>query len=184
MMRVPLCEAKLPARPDLPDWPDLAHAANSRICCDSLSTELYQSFMTAKLEVSGCYADKNPPERPVQCADLSGSDGSSLRKDSDRQGVALDDFKSGTGGCDGLKETAADGSCNADNLEVTPTRPRSALKVRGLPHAYASLPQKQVSAQRTAKDRPRAQGKGGPLADSARVAWIPLCWFWWLFFPP
>ena len=120
--------------------------------------------MTTKLEVSGCYADENPSERPARCADLSVSDGSSLREDSDRQGVALDDCESGTGSCDGLKETAVLGSCDADSLEATPTRPRSALKVRSLPHA--SPPQKQVGAQRTAKDRRRAQGKGKPLIDS------------------
>ena len=114
--------------------------------------------MTTKLEVSGCYADENPSERPARCADLSVSDGSSLREDSDRQGVALDDCESGTGSCDGLKKTAVNGSCSADNLEATPTRPRSALKVRSLPHA--SPPQKQVGAQRTAKDRRRTQGKG------------------------
>ena len=58
----------------------------------------------------------------------------------------------------------ANDSCQADNLEATPTRPRSALKVRSLPHA--SPPQKQVGAQRTAKDRHRAQGKGKPLVNS------------------
>ena len=78
--------------------------------------------MTTKLEVSGCYADENPSERPARCADLSVSDGSSLREDSDRQGVALDDCESGTGGCDGLKETAANGSCNADNLKPRRSR--------------------------------------------------------------
>ena len=109
--------------------------------------------MTTKLEVSGCHADENPSERPARCADLSVSDGSSLREDSDRQGVALDDCESGTGSCDGLKETAVLGSCDADSLEATPTRPRSALKVAagsaganhyagaeyntGQPHAHA-----------------------------------------------
>ena len=84
-------------------------------------------------------------DRPGVPIYLHVSDGSSLREDSDRQGVALDDCESGTGSCDGLKETAVLGSCDADSLEATPTRPRSALKVRSLPHA--SPPQKQVGAQ-------------------------------------
>ena len=120
--------------------------------------------MTTKLEVSGCYADENPSERPARCADLSVSDESSLREDSDGQGVALAKCESSEDSCGGLPQTRANDSCQADNLEATPTRPRSALKVRSLPHA--SPPQKQVGAQRTAKDRHRAQGKGKPLVDS------------------
>jgi hypothetical protein len=74
-----------------------------------------------KHKASGCYADENLSGRLAKCADLSGSDRSSLHEESDRQGVTLDDC--GTGSCDGLKEAAVNGSCSADNLEATPMQP-------------------------------------------------------------
>ena len=103
--------------------------------------------MTTKLEVFGGCAGENPSERSALGADLSGSDASSLRKDSDRQGVALDECESSEGGCIGSKTTTADDSCKADDSEATPTRPRSAPTVRSLPQA--SPPRKQVGASCT-----------------------------------
>ena len=51
-----------------------------------------------KHKASGCYADENLSGRLAKCADLSGSDRSSLHEDSDRQGATLDNCESGTGG--------------------------------------------------------------------------------------
>ena len=118
-----------------------------------------------KLEVSGCCADENPLERSARGADLCNSDGGSLREDSDRQGVALADCESSGGCCIGSQETIADDSCQADALETTPTRSRSALKVRSSPHA--SPPQKQAGAQRTAKNKIGAHEE--PSKDSPRL---------------
>ena len=118
-----------------------------------------------RLEVSGCCADENPLERSARGADLCNSDGGSLREGSDRQGVALADCESSGGCCIGSQETIADDSCQADALETTPTRSRSALKVRSSPHA--SPPQKQAGAQRTAKSKIGAHEE--PSKDSPRL---------------
>ena len=102
--------------------------------------------MTTKLEVSGCYADENPSERPAQCADLSGSDGSSLREDSDRQGVALAKCESSEDSCSGLPQTLASDSWYACAGSTSPPH---------IEHIRAAMVNPQFNSDRPISGLPR-----------------------------